>query len=52
MMFILLSVGMMIAMMVSAVVMMMEENRKREAKVKTSRFGVYPMNGHSDRQRF
>lgn len=40
-MFILLSVAMMVAMMISALVMIVEENKKREAKVRTSRFGVY-----------
>ncbi|WP_457302680.1 hypothetical protein [Phyllobacterium sp. P5_D12] len=40
-MFILLSIAMMVAMMVSALIMIIEENKKREASVKTSRFGVY-----------
>ena len=40
-MFILLSIAMMVAMMVSALIMIIEENKKREAPVKTSRFGVY-----------
>lgn len=40
-MFILLSIAMMIAMMVAALIMIVEENKKREAPVRTSRFGVY-----------
>jgi len=40
-MFILLSIAMMVAMMVSALIMIIEENKKREALVKASRFGVY-----------
>ncbi|MEK1888005.1 MAG: hypothetical protein AAAB35_10630 [Phyllobacterium sp.] len=40
-MFILLSIAMMVAMVVSAIVMIVEENRKREAPVRTTRFGVY-----------
>jgi hypothetical protein len=40
-MFILLSIAMMVAMMVSALIMIIEENKKREAPVKASRFGVY-----------
>ncbi|MGH7005956.1 MAG: hypothetical protein ACREIP_18580 [Alphaproteobacteria bacterium] len=40
-MFILLSIAMMVAMMVSALIMIVEENRKRQAHVRTSRFGVY-----------
>lgn len=40
-MFILLSIAMMVAMIVSAIVMILEENKKREAPIKTSRFGVY-----------
>ena len=40
-MFILLSIAMMIAMVVSAIVMIFDENRKREAPARTSRFGVY-----------
>lgn len=37
-MFVLLSVGMMIAMMVSAVVMMLEENKKRDVLTLASVF--------------
>ncbi len=40
-MFILLSIAMMVAMMVSAIIMIVEENKKREAPLRTSRFGVY-----------
>ena len=40
-MFMLLSIAMMVAMMVSALIMIIEENKKREAPIKTSRFGVY-----------
>ncbi len=40
-MFILLSIAMMVAMIVSAIVMIVEENKKREAPLRTSRFGVY-----------
>jgi len=40
-MFILLSIAMMVAMMISALIMIIEENKKREAPVKASRFGVY-----------
>ena len=40
-MFILLSIAMMVAMVISAIIMIVEENRKREAPVRTSRFGVY-----------
>ncbi|ATU91793.1 hypothetical protein B5P45_02770 [Phyllobacterium zundukense] len=40
-MFILLAIAMMIAMMVSAFLMLIEENKKRKAPVRTSRFGVY-----------
>jgi hypothetical protein len=40
-MFILLSIAMMIAMMVSALIMLIEENKKRKVPVRTSRFGVY-----------
>ncbi|MDR6635150.1 hypothetical protein J2X72_003962 [Phyllobacterium sp. 1468] len=40
-MFILLSIAMMVAMMVSALIMIIEENKKREAPLKTSRFGFY-----------
>lgn len=40
-MFILLCIAMMVAMIVSAIVMILEENKKREAPLKASRFGVY-----------
>jgi hypothetical protein len=40
-MFILLSIAMMVAMIVSAIIMIVEENKKREAPVRTFRFGVY-----------
>jgi hypothetical protein len=40
-MFILLSIAMMVAMIVSAIIMILEENKKREAPLRTSRFGVY-----------
>jgi hypothetical protein len=40
-MFILLTIAMMIAMMVSALLMIIEETKKRKAPVRTSRFGVY-----------
>jgi hypothetical protein len=40
-MFILLTIVMMIAMAISAIFMIIEESRKREAPLKTSRFGVY-----------
>ncbi|MCO4316652.1 hypothetical protein M8997_005610 [Phyllobacterium sp. 21LDTY02-6] len=40
-MVILLSIGMMVAMMVSAIIMLVEENRKRKAQNQTSRFGIY-----------
>jgi len=40
-MFILLSIAMMVAMVVSAIIMIVEENRKRKAPARTSRFGVY-----------
>ncbi|UXN60302.1 hypothetical protein [Phyllobacterium zundukense] len=40
-MFILLSIAMMIAMIVSAIIMIIEENKKREAPLRTPRFGVY-----------
>jgi hypothetical protein len=43
-MFILLSIAMMIAMMVSALIMIVEENKKRKVPVRTSRFGVYHAN--------
>lgn len=45
-MFILLSIAMMVAMIISALIMIIEENKKRESPFEASRFGVYHPRRH------